>query len=245
MKKGFLNRSFGRGNPARLGGASDDWGEPGSTRRRRNDDDAASIPSAVPAHDAMRDDDHTELTGTTVSTEPPRSTTQKKEAPIPMEYESPKDFGSQLLDLAPAPNTVNVPKAALYSFYSPRRVIVGPEDYISWTDGGQPHCLKFTSIFVDPTTGECFPSGRYKCGEDYCIELDGVCWYTKKTLAEHGAAARAFDCITTRDARLRGGTAMPIGLDPPSIEPFRVPTGLPPYVLDKIRERQSKASKMT
>jgi hypothetical protein len=67
--------------------------------------------------------------------------------------------------------------------------------------------MKFTSIFCCPLTGECFASGRYGDAALYqhtsAAATNGgsmhVIWYSKKTLAEHGAAARAFDCIAHRE----------------------------------------------
>jgi hypothetical protein len=56
-------------------------------------------------------------------------------------------------------------------------------------------------------TGECFASGRYGDPAFYYQHSTNsasgssafVTWYNKKALAEHGAAARAFDCIASRE----------------------------------------------
>jgi len=67
-----------------------------------------------------------------------------------------------------------------------------------------PHVLKFTSVFVCPVTGEKFCSGRYGDERYYSTQAEEeggltVVWYSKKILAEHGAAARALDCLTLRE----------------------------------------------
>jgi hypothetical protein len=106
--------------------------------------------------------------------------------------------------------TSDVPKAALHSVYGrpPRRKVISQENYYTWHNSDAPHLLKFTSIFVCPLTGECFASGRYGDPAFYYQHSTRnatsgssafVTWYSKKTLAEHGAAARAFDCIASRE----------------------------------------------
>jgi hypothetical protein len=105
--------------------------------------------------------------------------------------------------------TSSVPKAALHSVYGrpPRRKVISQENYYTWHDSGPPHLLKFTSIFCCPLTGECFASGRYGDPAFYyqhsSTSASGssafITWYNKKALAEHGAAARAFDCIASRE----------------------------------------------
>ena len=87
-----------------------------------------------------------------------------------------------------------------------------------------PHQLKFTSVFVCPLSGELFFSGEYGDSKHYTVKEEQgakVVWYgesihpfrklhhdvsfsfshvgtAKKTLAEHGAAARAYDCHSHR-----------------------------------------------
>lgn len=79
--------------------------------------------------------------------------------------------------------------------------VLSPSDR---NDGGPPHALKWTSIFLCPVTGEVFCSGR--CGEESSFQVqreatEVVVWYTKKTSAEHAAAARAVDCSRLRDGK--------------------------------------------
>jgi len=114
--------------------------------------------------------------------------------------------------------TAGVPKAALHSVYGrpPRRKVISQDDYHTWHDGGPPHQLKFTSIFCCPATGECFPSGRYGSTALHQVDERGTVWYTKKALAEHGAAARAFDCLSLRDCAV-GMVPELIGDDTPYI----------------------------
>jgi hypothetical protein len=124
--------------------------------------------------------------------------------------------------------TGGVPKAALHSVYGrpPRRKVISQENYYTWHNSGPPHLLKFTSIFCCPLTGECFASGRYGDAALYqhtsATATEGgsinVIWYNKKTLAEHGAAARAFDCIAHREcAGENAGDMIPesLGADVP------------------------------
>jgi hypothetical protein len=124
--------------------------------------------------------------------------------------------------------TSSVPKAALHSVYGrpPRRKVISQENYYTWHNSDAPHLLKFTSIFCCPLTGECFASGRYGDPAFYyqhsTRSASGssafVTWYNKKALAEHGAAARAFDCIASREyARDKGIGMIPetLGADVP------------------------------
>lgn len=82
---------------------------------------------------------------------------------------------------------MGVPKATLQSWYGqrPERHQVNKEQYVSWNDGGPPHALKFTCLFVCPLTGEIFPSARYGDSADlYVVKADektgaDVVWYSK------------------------------------------------------------------
>lgn len=138
-----------------------------------------------------------------------------------------------------------VPKSALHAEYGkpPRRKNLVQTDYISWHNSGPPHIRMFTSVFVCPVTRECFPSGRF---ENYKIEVDpetgrDVVWYSKKILAEHAAAARAYDCIVARGAPA-GTTPKFLGEDPPysSKEPMPLPSNIPPEAREQI-EKARKA----
>lgn len=99
------------------------------------------------------------------------------------------------------PMLSNAPKAELLSWYSqkPRSVQITNECYITWNNGGMPHELRFTSVFVCPLSGELFLSGRYGDPESYDIDpVTNIVWYKSKKTAEHGAASRAFDCQSYR-----------------------------------------------
>jgi hypothetical protein len=104
-----------------------------------------------------------------------------------------------------------VPKAALHCWYGqkPRRQIVSQENYITWHDNGPPHLMHYTSLFICPMTGEAFGSGRYGDEKHYKTDTtvsSNIVWYKRKALAEHGAAARAFDCLVFREAHAAGNT---------------------------------------
>jgi hypothetical protein len=83
--------------------------------------------------------------------------------------------------------TMGVPKAALQGWYGqrPERFQVSKDQYVSWNDGGRPHELKFTCLFVCPLSGEVFSSGRYGTNSDLFVvradEATGadVIWYSK------------------------------------------------------------------
>lgn len=140
------------------------------------------------------------------------------------------------------------PKAELYQFYGrkPRRQQLSNEDYLVWNNGGKPHELKFTCIFHCPLTGECFPAGRFGDPRFYVVEqmrnhagqTVEVIWYTKKTLAEHGAACRTMDCLQYREALNTGQIVPnPLGSDKAytrDVAPDLPP--VPPAVAQKIEE---------
>eukprot|EP00540_Astrosyne_radiata_P003623 CAMPEP_0116823888 /NCGR_PEP_ID=MMETSP0418-20121206/1091_1 /TAXON_ID=1158023 /ORGANISM="Astrosyne radiata, Strain 13vi08-1A" /LENGTH=485 /DNA_ID=CAMNT_0004452197 /DNA_START=154 /DNA_END=1611 /DNA_ORIENTATION=+ len=151
--------------------------------------------------------------------------------------------------------TMHVPKAALAAWYNqkPRNHQLSKDCYISWNDGGLPHQLKFTSIFVCPLTGEIFCSGRHGSGSatnNYTTTTDEqtgatIVWYSKKTLAEHGAAARAYDCFSYRQHFGTGIRSVHIGSETPYLPleqaralqqplPPPLPT-VPPEAMEKLQ----------
>ena len=153
----------------------------------------------------------------------------------------------------PLPKTADVltaPKSALYQFYGkkPRRKQLSNDDYLVWNNGGRPHELKFTAIFHCPLTGECFPSGRHGDPRFYVVEKMinhrgqevEVVWYTKKSLAERGAACKVLDCLKYREALLEGQDAthvVRLGADAPYTRaqaPDLPP--VPPMIGQKIEE---------
>lgn len=148
----------------------------------------------------------------------------------------------------------NVPKAELHVVYGkpPRRKIMSADNYHTWHDSGQAHMLKWTSVFVCPITGELFPSGKY-AGSTASVNPPPPClWFVKKTQAEHGAAARAYDCLAYRDhakatasASANGLLSVPvlIGLEEPYLENravFTLPEGVPPEVRQNILAQQGE-----
>ena len=126
-----------------------------------------------------------------------------------------------------------IPKAALYTYYGkkPRRTQIGNDDYFSWNNGGKPHEIKYTAIFQCPITGECFPSGRWGESNTYISrtirngrgEDAEMIWFSKKTTAEHAAAAKCYDCLMYRQA-------LQDGQDPKSLVMHRLSTD-DPYTL--------------
>ena len=85
--------------------------------------------------------------------------------------------------------TTGVPKAALSGWYGqkPRCHQLSKNQYVCWHDGGMPHKLRFTCVFVCPLTGECFASGRYGTDPNlYQVQEDAtnggsaaIVWYSE------------------------------------------------------------------
>jgi len=92
-----------------------------------------------------------------------------------------------------------------------------------------PHILKFTSVFTCPVTGERFRSGRYGDAKYYSVvkEEEGsgvdVVWYSKKMMAEHGAAARALDCLALRENKGKLNLSYCICIERPYMTPGDAP----------------------
>jgi hypothetical protein len=117
-------------------------------------------------------------------------------------------------------------------------------------DDGPPHALKWTSIFLCPSTGEVFPSGRYGDVPTYVVRAApdpassfAVVWFGKKTLAEHAAACRALDCIRFREASAASYSSSyeRIGLDEPYMAPMMtVPSHVPIKQRMDIQQHQSQ-----
>lgn len=159
-----------------------------------------------------------------------------------------------------------VPKGELHSLYgkAPRRKIISAENYHTWHDAGQAHMLKWTSVFVCPLTGELFRSGRYLGATATTATAAPATsssllwwWFVKKTAAEHGAAARAYDCLVYRDhaksaALARGLLSLPvmttIGLEKPYLENQAMralpEAGVPPDVRQRIQAQQEEIRRM-
>jgi hypothetical protein len=139
---------------------------------------------------------------------------------------------------------MGVPKAALYTLYSkpPYRINLSTENYYCWNDGGPPHNMRFTGIFCCPQSGEIFQSGRY--GDDASLYQykDGLYWYAKKGLAEHGAAARAHDCLQYRSVP-EGSLYFWVGDDIPyrTARPMEAPPSMPAAQWQKLVQAQRRA----
>jgi hypothetical protein len=98
---------------------------------------------------------------------------------------------------------------------------------------------RFTSVFVCPITNEVFLAGKY--GDTY--EQDGcLVWFKRKNLAEHAAAARAYDCFMLRE---RVDTAEQLGVDPPyeaGDQPIVPLNQIPPNIVETIQQAQKAAN---
>ena len=103
----------------------------------------------------------------------------------------------------PEPNYKIVPKSELHVVYAKQfKKILSNAHYHTWHNAVEAHQLKWTSVFVCLKTAELFLSGRYPGA--LSEQMNGLWWYTKKSLAEHAAAARVLDCLF-----LRSGSAQP------------------------------------
>jgi hypothetical protein len=144
----------------------------------------------------------------------------------------------------PPMSSIVAPRAQLHLLYGrpPRRKVISNNHYHCWPDSNPTHIQQWTAILVCPMTGELFLAGRCSLFDATAITLTNgttntttttttTYWFTKKTYAEHGAAARAYDCWTFRDrmtlsssSSSMDGTTIPppppIGLETPYMEPI-------------------------
>ncbi|KAL7574521.1 hypothetical protein ACA910_015877 [Epithemia clementina (nom. ined.)] len=133
-------------------------------------------------------------------------------------------------------------KNELYKWFNQEhRLSIGRDTYFTWDNGGECHKKLFSSVFVDPSSGECFPSGRYGGESDFVLEsldpgLTPTVWYFTKKAAESGAAARAYDCLLYREAIKKGQEYQPICLDMPSLHRLPIPQSMPEEVYRSISE---------
>jgi len=149
----------------------------------------------------------------------------------------------------PDPNYKVVPKAELHVVYG--RVfgkVISSANYHTWHDSGQAHNLQWTSIFVCPATGELYFSGRYPGAVARTMgDSNGLLWFSKKTAAEHAAAARALDCWSYRE-KLRNNSSnasqiVAVGSEAPYLEQqaiFRLPPSVPEPQREAIRKLQAE-----
>lgn len=156
----------------------------------------------------------------------------------------------------------DVPMTAINAMYGKERHIQvdATNCYFTWElPGRPPQDRRFTSVFICPESGELFLSGRWKTyGEIIATAAGGVdlVWFTTKKNAQHGAAARAWDCRAYRNhqqqkqEQMANGmeteelsylTAARIGNETPHVEPmWNLPDFVPKFVHDEVRQRQSK-----
>lgn len=144
--------------------------------------------------------------------------------------------------------TVEVPKSALHALYGkePRRRPIAASDFVTWHDGGPPHALQWSSCFICPLTAELFLTRPYEANRD-CKEENGLIWYKKKTSAEHGAAACAYDCLTYRDFLSINPTVPPFklllaeGELAYGVEQAKtsLPSGAPSRVREEVEEQRA------
>jgi hypothetical protein len=159
----------------------------------------------------------------------------------------------------------DVPMTAINAMYGKEEKIqVDAENcYYTWEIPGRPpQDRRFTAVFICPKSGELFLSGRWKTyGETIAPLLDSsaadavdLVWFTTKKNAQHGAAARAWDCRAYREHHhqqqnmmatdmeaLPYLTAAHIGNEKPHLEPmWNLPDFVSKYVHDQVRERQTK-----
>jgi hypothetical protein len=82
-------------------------------------------------------------------------------------------------------------------------------------------------------------AGKY--GDTY--EQDGcLVWYKRKTLAEHAAAARTYDCFMLRE---HVDTVEQLGVDPPyeaGDQPIVPLNQIPPNIVETIQQAQKAAN---
>ena len=144
-------------------------------------------------------------------------------------------------------SSVLTPRAQLHLLYGqpPRRKVISNSHYHCWPDSNPTHIQQWTAVLVCPMTGELFLAGPCPLFHVTRITLTDpifngpgnlhhatttMFWFTKKSFAEHGAAARAYDCLTFRDRMANAASSSvdrvvgPIGIDPPYLEPiYRIP----------------------
>jgi hypothetical protein len=148
------------------------------------------------------------------------------------------------------------PKLALNSLYGNKQMGETPVTntaFFHWDDNGAPHLRKHTCVFVCPETYERFPAGRH--GEELSnknsknpitftvVEEDGIVWFTRKTEAEHGAAARRYDCYHYRKFLALNPQAVPQkhwGLDDPYQQGQGPSITFPQYIEEAIQKQVQK-----
>ncbi|KAL7574517.1 hypothetical protein ACA910_015873 [Epithemia clementina (nom. ined.)] len=170
----------------------------------------------------------------------------------------PKSAPSSPSEKIPVPaGQQKAPKGALYTWYFQKhRVSLSQEDYVTFDDGGRDHEKRFSSVFLSPMTGECFPSGRFGSGFRVGVAAAAaadepastsssakpisIIWYVSKKAAENGAAARAYDCLTFREGLRTSQAYEQMGSDEPSEHALQLPSNRPSKVRKAILEKLEK-----
>jgi hypothetical protein len=136
-----------------------------------------------------------------------------------------------------------VPKQELFFLYQtvPRKVHLKNADYLTWGNDKSAHELLYSSVFVCPITKEIFLAGSYG---DSSVKEGGVHWYSTKKVAEHAAAARAWDCWNMREGRhgeKRASLESPYSKqDAPELPIYQFPA----EIREKIQEIQKEQAKL-
>lgn len=137
------------------------------------------------------------------------------------------------------------PKSDLHALYGqkPRNIRTEKSDFYTWMEG-PPHNMLFSSVFVCPITGEAFPAGRFGDESEYVTKNDPetgftIVYFKRKVNAEHGAAARAHDCLVYRDNIGCDVQSQFVGKEDPTYSPGSLP--LPSVIPTSLKNAISEA----
>ena len=145
-----------------------------------NDSSPFPVPSSISSESSLTG---TSLALTTIATTTSTSTNTTLSSTSRTSHHPENPFAGQ--PWLPV-KTMGVPKAALNDWYmqKPRSWQCSNDQYITWSDGGMPHQMKFTCAFVCPLSGEVFLSGEYGNAKHYTVQHDAVhgikmVWYSE------------------------------------------------------------------
>ena len=146
-----------------------------------------------------------------------------------------------------AATTLVSPKEVLYIWYGKklRKTQIKPAQYMTW-DTGRQNDQQFSAIFVCPMTNEAFLAGPRTDDNKTSLtaaapDKDGLYWFPRKIIAEHAAAARAYDCLAMRaSGGINGSIGRLCGLEPywPSQRPTWPIEGIPAQILERLSPEQ-------
>lgn len=136
-----------------------------------------------------------------------------------------------------------VPKQELFFLYQqrPRKVHIKGSDYLTWGNDKVVQDILYTSAFVCPITKEVFLAGSYG-GVD--VKEGSFYWYSTKKVAEHAAAARAWDCWNVREGRQK---QKPMSRETPYFKqdaPELPMYEFPPEIREKVQAFQKEQAKL-